>query len=91
MTQKQQDTYFLVNKLAAWFLGVIMACSISGVLFMLKLLYQIPLIQERQQTVEKKIDVMQGSVNGLSERFTILSEEQIRQGEQLNNIKEKVK
>jgi hypothetical protein len=66
-------------------------CAGAILLFIWNLRAQLPTLQQQQEIVNKKIDDMQESVNGLSKRLTFFSDEQIRQGEKINFIQSKIK
>lgn len=65
------------------------ACAVAVVLFLMDLKEKVPSLIKGQNVIEKKVDDMQGSINGLSTRFTTLSGEQIKQGVEIDNLKEK--
>lgn len=86
VTQKQQDSILTTQRLTSIFTGICSACAIAILMFIWDLRSQVPVLQEKQETVEKKVDDVRKSMDALADRFTILSTEQVRQGAQLNNF-----
>lgn len=90
MTQKQQENSLLMSKLITVFTGICSVCGVSILTFIWDLRSQVPVLQSKEEMVEKKVDDVRKSMDALADRFTILSTEQVRQGTQLNGIKEKI-
>lgn len=91
--QQQQGKRSILNiitdNLTTIFCGIIATCSIGILTFLWNLKETVPLIKQEQRMTNQKVDDIQNSVNGISKRFTILSEEQIRQGTKIDFLMKK--
>lgn len=91
MTLKEQKGVILNANLTTIFTGVCSGCALLILGFIWQMKEEVPKVKQAQEQSNKKMDDMQNSINSISLRLSTYSEEQVRQGEKLNFIQQKVK
>jgi hypothetical protein len=93
MTQKEkQDNSVRISSIwTTIFTGVCSGCALIILGFIWQMKEDVPKIKQVQEDGAKKMELMQNSINSISLRLSTYSEEQVRQGEKLNFIQQKVK
>lgn len=90
MTQQEKQQIIPI-KLTTIFTGICSACAIGILGFIWQMREDVPVLKQTQIIMQKQMEDMQHSITALAKQQSVATQEQVRQGTQLEYIRNKMK